>query len=210
MSFSDIALALSSGFITYQKRFPTPVAIQGEVFQHRGGCYLCVGLLSALRADQKTVFIDFHIPLPRSELAEQAGLEPTHRNPPVNGLAIRRSTCYAYCSVWGGDPEGTLTLTLDRFGEASLFQQTAAVLRERKRTFGCMIQPGTDGWGRTSTRRVQSPVHRLLCYIGIFSSVRDFKFSFLIFSGAGFYAPPPLFPIPPCASFFVATYIVLL
>jgi hypothetical protein len=40
--------------------------------------------------------------------------------------------------------------------------------------------------------------------------VRDFKFSFLIFSGAGFYAPPPLFPIPPCASFFVATYIVLL
>jgi hypothetical protein len=24
----------------------------------------------------------------------------------------------------------------------------------------------------------------------------------LIFSGAGFYAPPPLFPIPPCASFF--------
>ena len=32
-------------------------------------------------------------------LAEQAGLEPTHRNPSVNGLAIRRSTCYAYCSV---------------------------------------------------------------------------------------------------------------
>ena len=76
-----------------------------------------------------------------------------------------------------GDPEGTLTLTLDRFGEASLFQQTAAVLRERKRTFGCLGQPGADGWGRTSTRRVNSPVHRLLCYIGIFFSVRDFKFS---------------------------------
>lgn len=120
----------------------------------------------------------------------------------MNGLAIRRSTRYAYCSVLDGDPEGTLTLTLDRFGEASLFQQTAAVLRERKRTFGCMIQPGADGWDRTSTRRVNSPVHRPLCYIGIFFSVRNLKFSFLIFSGAGFYAPPPLFPIPPSRSFF--------
>ena len=39
--------------------------------------------------------------LPPFLLAEQAGLEPAHRNPPVNGLAIRRSTCYAYCPVFG-------------------------------------------------------------------------------------------------------------
>lgn len=32
-------------------------------------------------------------------MAGQAGLEPAHRNPSVNGLAIRRSTCYAYCPV---------------------------------------------------------------------------------------------------------------
>lgn len=146
-----------------------------------------------------------------SELAEQAGLEPAHGNPSVNGVATRRSTCYAYCSVLDGDPEGTLTLTLDRFGEASLFQQTAAVLRERKRTFGCMIQPGTDGWGRTSTRRVQSPVHRLLCYIGIFSSVRDFKFSFFDFFRSRFPCTPAPFSDTPLRFFFlVAAYIVLL
>ena len=32
-------------------------------------------------------------------MAGQAGLEPAHRNPSVNGLAIRSSTCYAYCPV---------------------------------------------------------------------------------------------------------------
>nr|DAT32272.1 MAG TPA: hypothetical protein [Caudoviricetes sp.] len=33
----------------------------------------------------------------------------------------------------------------------------------------------------------------------------------MIFSGAGFYVPPPLFPIPPLRFFFlVAAYIVLL
>lgn len=136
-----------------------------------------------------------------SELAEQAGLEPTHRNPPVNGLAIRRSTCYAYCSVLDGDPEGTLTLTLDRFGVASLFQQTAAVLRERKRTFGCLGQPGADGWDRTSTRRVQSPVHRPLCYIGIFSSVRDSKFSFFDFFRSRFLCTPTPFSDTPLRFF---------
>ena len=36
---------------------------------------------------------------PRS-LAEQAGLEPTRRNTPANGLAIRCSTTYAYCSIY--------------------------------------------------------------------------------------------------------------
>lgn len=36
---------------------------------------------------------------PPSSLAEQAGLEPTHRNPSANGLAIRCSTHYTYCSI---------------------------------------------------------------------------------------------------------------
>lgn len=36
---------------------------------------------------------------PPPSMVEQAGLEPVHRNPSVNGLAIRCSTCYAYCSV---------------------------------------------------------------------------------------------------------------
>lgn len=34
-----------------------------------------------------------------SRLAEQAGLEPARRNPSANGLAIRCSTYYAYCSI---------------------------------------------------------------------------------------------------------------
>lgn len=41
-----------------------------------------------------------HHPGATRHLAEQAGLEPAHRNPSVNGLAIRRSTCYAYCPVY--------------------------------------------------------------------------------------------------------------
>ena len=44
-------------------------------------------------------------------VAEQAGLEPT---PPIsarNGLAIRRSTCYAYCSVLVGQARLELAMS---------------------------------------------------------------------------------------------------
>ena len=69
-------------------------------------------------------------------MAEQAGLEPTHRIPSMNGLAIRCSTCYAYCSV----------LPLLR-SEAHRFvhcQQVALSFPHHRR---CRLhRPGGDKW----------------------------------------------------------------
>ena len=77
----------------------TSVAVKGEILQNRFRQNLGICFLPALRADQKTVLIGFCHAMSFLHVAEQAGVEPAHRSPSVNGLAIRRSTCYAYCSV---------------------------------------------------------------------------------------------------------------
>ena len=74
-------------------------------------------------------------------LAEQAGLEPAHRNPPVNGLAIRRSTRYAYCSVScadGRNRTGSLrriTTPLRLLSYTSIFSFSGAACSKPPRPF---------------------------------------------------------------------------
>ena len=61
---SDAALALSSGKVMIDfELLPAPVTVQRKVFQFCLGQNLGIGFLSALRADQKAVFIYFHIRL---------------------------------------------------------------------------------------------------------------------------------------------------
>ena len=69
---------------------------RSEVRRQGKLCYLSVPASGSSTA-RLTSFSIFTIGDP---VAERAGLEPAHRNPSVNGLAIRCSTCYAYRSMY--------------------------------------------------------------------------------------------------------------
>ena len=160
---SDAALALSSGtFIVDCDSLLTSVAVKREIFQFCFRQNLGIGFLSALRTEKKSVFIRCcHLHL--AFVAEQAGLEPAHRNPSVNGLAIRRSTCYAYCSVCAKSQRKR------RYAAFALALSSGVLeMADSKGLFGnssaiCFLQSMVFG-GRCRTRTGDPQLNRLPLY----------------------------------------------
>ena len=119
-------------------------------------------------------------------MAEQARLELTHHHPAMNGLAIRCSTCYAYCSV----SREAFLFRFSRTPWSAVPTNRPNPYRQAMRPapFPCRLPAaGTDGRCRTCTLCLIRTAHLPLCYIGVFNN----------FSDPCFKMPPACFPLPP-------------